>query len=286
MSDDRIKNETINIAGLPVHLYSLVKTPASAKLTVLFFLHGRLGQYQDHIGHFYKILEHHDAHRHEQDSDLVIATFDQRNHGHRIVSKRANTTWQDKPSNSTHAQDMHAIQVGTARDVCLIMDYFGSYLAGNQIVRYLCAGVSLGGHATWLALSMDDRLQAGVPIIGCPDFMTLMEGRARNLQRDGKGELTRELFPDALRETVNRLDPKVKRLADKRFLVLCGARDKLVPFEAGRSFIEGLQKAQASAAGKTTVIIEENVGHRCSPAMIQHLCTFVADEMHLSPARL
>ncbi|ORY75759.1 Alpha/Beta hydrolase protein [Protomyces lactucae-debilis] len=272
--------QTLHIAGLPVHLFTAADTPPDAPLTILFFLHGRLGQYQDNLRHFQSILTHHAHHKRQCDSSLMLCSFDQRNHGHRHVSERANTTWQDTPGNPLHAQDMHAIQVGTARDVVLLMDYLPAYLTTHTIKRYLCAGISLGGHATWLALQLDTRLIAGIPIIGCPDYLSLMTSRARTL-KDGTGGLTEALFPRALREVVERLDPTIHGMREKRLLVLCGARDRLVPYEAGRRFIEALQVEQQHHGGSTEVVVEAGVGHRCSDAMIERLCAFVLAEMHV-----
>lgn len=168
---------------------------------------------------------------------------------------------------------MHSIQVGTANDVSLLIDYLESYLYPlneHKIVQYLCAGISLGGHSTWLVLSHEPRIQAGCPIIGCPDFITLMTSRAEAL-----GGLTKEMMPDSLRETVSRIDPKVENMQGKRILILSGKKDKLVPFAKGAAFVEKLR----NVAGSVQVEEYEGVGHRCTETMVGELSRFITREM-------
>lgn len=196
-------------------------------------------------------------------------------HGHRLVSKRANRAWVEDgtPVNPTHAADMHSIQLGTARDVSLLMDYLEPYIypAGDHsIIQYLCAGISLGGHATWLVLSHEPRIIAGIPIIGCPDFISLMSGRAEPL-----GGLTTDKVPVSLAKSINALDPKVENMKGKRILVLSGAKDKLVPFDKGARFVEELKNSAASVQ----VEIYPGVGHRCTESMVDELSRFVSREM-------
>ncbi len=103
---------TFHIAGIPVHVLGLERV-TSENVTVLFFLHGRLGKWQDNIDRIQDILN-----TVKTDRPLIVVTFDQRNHGHREVHPKANTSW--KEDNTQHAADMHSIQVGTARDVSTI----------------------------------------------------------------------------------------------------------------------------------------------------------------------
>ena len=59
----------------------------------------------------------------------------------------------------------------------------------------------------------------------------------------------------------------------KRILVLSGAKDKLVPWSTSREFVEGLEVGD----GVKKVVLEENAGHECTPAMIQEAALFVTD---------
>lgn len=168
---------------------------------------------------------------------------------------------------------MHSIQYGTSSDVSLLIRYLEAYIFPNghhNITQYLCAGISLGGHATWLVLSHEPQVQAGIAIIGCPDFLSLMRGRAEPL-----GGLTQDKMPDALSKAIRDLDPKVENMRGKRILILSGAKDKLVPFDKGAAFVEELKKV----AGSVQVEVYPGVGHRCTETMIEELSRFVTREM-------
>lgn len=254
------------IGGLPVHVFGLDR-PLTPDVAVLFFLHGRLGKWEDGIAFIEQLLSSYAS----STLSLLVVTFDQRNHGHRLVSPRANMTWFEKDpaqANATHAMDMHSIQLGTARDCSLLVDYLPSYLfprGARRIAEFACAGISLGGHATWLLLSEDPRIRVGCPIIGCPDFLPLMEGRAAG----AKTPMTEDMFPHSLRAAVEKLDPKVDRIADKHVLVCSGSRDKLVPFARGAAFVDRL---------KTKADVTVNMydcGHRCTKEMIDDLSKFL-----------
>lgn len=164
--------------------------------------------------------------------------------------------------------------MGTAADVSLLIDYLESYVypeGQHSLTQFLCAGISLGGHSTWLVLSHEPRIQAGCPIIGCPDFMTLMEGRAAAL-----GGLSDKLMPSSLRKAVQKLDPKVANMKGKRVLILSGKKDKLVPFGKGAGFVEELQ----GVAKSVQIEIYDGVGHRCTETMINELSKFISREMN------
>ena len=50
---------------------------------------------------------------------------------------------------------LRAVAAGTAADVSHLIDFLPSYLFPNgerTIEQWLCAGRSLGGHATWIVL--------------------------------------------------------------------------------------------------------------------------------------
>lgn len=126
----------------------------------------------------------------------------------------------------------------------------------------------------------DDRLSFGAPIIGCPDFMTLIRGRALKLHLPPEPPY----FPTHLAEIVNRNDPAGKpfdRLdtanpfLGKKILVLSGANDKLVPWDASRQFVESLEVGDK---GIKKVIVQAGVGHECTSEMLEELAKFVGDE--------
>ena len=168
---------------------------------------------------------------------------------------------------------MHSVQVGTANDVSLLIDYLPAYVfpsGQNTISQWFCAGISLGGHSTWTVLSKESRIQAGCPIIGCPDFMNLMESRAAPL-----GGLSKEKMPDSLRAIASQ-KLNIEAMKGKRILICSGKRDKLVPYEKGAAFVDELKHV-------ADVQVEMyDCGHRCTPAMITDLSKFLSKELSIS----
>jgi pimeloyl-ACP methyl ester carboxylesterase len=163
---------------------------------------------------------------------LIAVSFDQRNHGTRMIDELANESW--KNGNPRHAQDMFSIfrelpqlnklycsnqaTEGTARDTSVLMDYLASYTFPNgehKITKNLVLGVSLGGHAAWSCLLHEPRISAGVVIIGCPDYINLMADRARlsklpswtKSDPPGVEILGSEDLPSSFLETVKQYDP-------------------------------------------------------------------------------
>ena len=123
---------TLTVGGLPVQVYGvdhLSPTSIAKPVAVLFLLHGRFGAASDKlISTFASTLltapiGSSDA-RHK---DLLVVTFDQRNHGHRTVAREKNFGWkeggkrrakeredqgmkEEELDNLSHAVDMMAIQ--------------------------------------------------------------------------------------------------------------------------------------------------------------------------------
>ncbi|KIV78540.1 hypothetical protein PV11_06185 [Exophiala sideris] len=240
---------TIEVAGLRVHVRGCVSVAASKILEpdLVFLLHGRTSDASALRDLGTAILA--------ANPETLIVSFDQRNHGHRIVNPKANLTWAD--GNDRHAQDMFSIQYGTGVDVSQLIDLLPMFISPDEryaFRRIICVGVSLGGHATYHVLSNEPRVNAGVVIIGCPDTAALMQMRV-----DGKD--SRQLVPPSFLGTVRRLQPNVEQVAKKSVLILKGNKDNLVPWEASQTFVEQLPKA------KVQVIGYDGIGHALTKAM-------------------
>ena len=208
-----VSRRTIPMAGLLVDLYGLAELPADTEsVSVLWLHHPRLRSRADmaDIGARCVHAVAEDSQKRGTRHRLVAAAFDQRNHGSRLVSPRANTAWRE--GNTTHAQDMFGMIAGTVSDTHLLIDLVGGYhhheghdshgqtkgdkktsggeggeggesdgsdagfasglLPGHvAVTQHLVLGVSLGGHSGWQLLFADDRVTAGVLIIGCPDYI-------------------------------------------------------------------------------------------------------------------
>ncbi|KAI0353804.1 hypothetical protein OH77DRAFT_1591158 [Trametes cingulata] len=288
-----MSKQTLVIAGITVNVFSQpdAATPADP-VAVLFLLHGRMSNAAQIEPIAHGILD--EVHEYRKKAlppggkadDLVIVTFDHRNHGTRLVEELANWHWTDEPgkNNVRHAIDMYAIQTGTANDVSFLIDFLPAYLfpyGERQISQWLVSGISLGGHSTWITLKNDSRVKLGIPIIGCPDYLTLMSSRAaQNGISVGPPH-----FPKSLLEYVRAHDPAAApHTADapastnpfrgKKVLVLCGQEDDIVPWSASEKFVGELDVGEAEG-GVKEVLVEKGTGHRCSEGMVKRAAEFV-----------
>lgn len=188
--------------------------------------------------------------------------------------------------------------------------------AGGQarrIDQHLALGVSLGGHSVWQALFAEPRITAGVAVIGCPDYVALISDRARKSKLEtfsaadgGISFLGSADFPEALVGSVKKYDPKgilfgtrdvnpsppdeekkrLRSLLDdkikgKKFQILSGGKDKLVPYDKSKPFLDFFKSAVDTWYKDGCVSVEDNVypeaGHEFSPEMMNDAVRFIVD---------
>ncbi|KAJ7671699.1 Alpha/Beta hydrolase protein [Mycena polygramma] len=269
--------QTTIIAGLEVHTYTAEKFATSTKpILALFVLHGRLGSSEsDHVQQLISALVN-AAEGHAAEKDLMVIAFDQRNHGVRLKNHNSNLGFEE---NGNHVQDMYAIYTGTAQDVSFVMDFLECYLfpmGERSIVQWGVAGISLGGHSAWTLAGREERIKLAIPIIGCPDYLGLMRGRAAQ-----QGIVVEPPhFPEGLRkvleaQALTALAYTSKGAGNpflgKKILVLSGEADTLVPRTASQAFVEGLEVG----TGTKDVVVYEGVGHAVTRAMVDAAVRFV-----------
>ncbi|KAK2015318.1 hypothetical protein LZ32DRAFT_170934 [Colletotrichum eremochloae] len=256
---------------------------------------------------------------------LIAVAFDQQNHGTRTVSPTASDSWRE--GNATHALDMWAMVSGMASDTTALIDVVEGYLKlelarrcadeGWKMDQHLVLGVSLGGHSAWQTMFREDRVSAGVIIIGCPDYMALLSDRAKksklatfSADDDGASFLGSRDFPPGLVASCLRHDPKGMlfgtgavpataegvpederrrlraalgrlRVGGKKFLICSGAEDKLVPYKMSEPFIEFFAGAAGTWYADEGVTIKNNVyggvGHAFSERMVEDSLRFLVD---------
>ncbi|GAA5902328.1 alpha/beta hydrolase family protein [Sporobolomyces salmoneus] len=296
---------TFTVGGLPIQVYgleSLSPTSIAKPIAVLFLLHGRFGAASDKlISTFASTLLSPPVGPTvpKTQSDLLVVTFDQRNHGHRTVEREKNFGWkeggkkrakereeqgmkEDELDNASHAVDMMAIQTGTAKDVSFLIDFLPSVLFPNderEIVDWYCSGISLGGHATWLALAYEPRISLGIPIIGAPSTLTLLSDRALNLPApSGPLTVSPPYFPKTFIDLLKKHDPDQAPMSvwkGRKICVLSGEDDTLVNFVKGGSekFVERLEKE--GELQELQVSVQPKTGHACTPEMMERAQRFV-----------
>lgn len=169
-----VSKKTIPMAGLLVDVYGLDELPSpSAPITCLWLLHPRLrtrarmSDIASRTVHAYN--EHVKQHPLPAPGRGFLAlAFDMPNHGTRLVSDEANHAW-DK-GNENHAIDMLGMVKGGRADMSGLIDVVGGYLR-REVTGHLVLGWSLGGHSAWEAWAGEERIDAAVAVVGCPDFM-------------------------------------------------------------------------------------------------------------------
>jgi alpha-beta hydrolase superfamily lysophospholipase len=128
---------------------------------------------------------------------------------------------------------------------------------------------------------IDPRLKLGIPIIGCPDFLSLMAARAKQHSLPMTPPYH---MPDRLLSYIRQHDPvsisyDVQNASNpflgKKILVLAGGMDTLVPYSAGKDFVE---KLQVGTDGVKQVVIIPDAGHECTPAMVAEMERFIEKE--------
>ncbi|KAJ7086014.1 Alpha/Beta hydrolase protein [Mycena belliarum] len=272
-----MKQTTVIIAGLNVHTYATESFASSIKpILALFVLHGRLGSTESpYIQDLIAALVG-GAADNERERDLLVVAFDHRNHGTRLRAQVANLDFKDNPN---HVHDMYSVQTGTAKDVSFVMDFLPAYLftsGERSIVEWGVAGVSLGGHSTWIAAAEDPRVKIAIPIIGCPDYLGLM-----GLRAEAQGiAIAPPHFPESLLRVIRASTPTGlpytskedgNPFLGKKVLILSGANDPLVPWSASEKFVKGLEVG----SGSKEVIVQPGAGHEVTPEMVMAAVAFI-----------
>jgi pimeloyl-ACP methyl ester carboxylesterase len=202
--------------------------------------------------------------------------------------------------------------------------YIFSDPSGPRITTHYVLGVSLGGHAAWHCILSDERIRAAVVGIGCPDYTRLMTDRARlsklstytETSPPGSSFLGSKDFPPGLLGAVKKYDPAglllpdsfdpqspdelspppdaaklarmkevlIERLHGKHILNLSGRDDKLVPYAAGKPFLDVFKnviKEDPSLDIDFEDVLFDGVGHAFPPAMIDKagawICRLLAE---------
>lgn len=275
----------MDIGGLPINVfglgeltpsYSRASAPPPPEICVAIHMHGRGGSADNEENIVRHLWER--ARRSAQESgqpgkrELLLVSFDARNHGHRLTSEMGQKGW--KQGNKLHALDLYSMIVGMAQDVSFIVDFLPSYLFpqdDRRITSWAVTGKSLGGHATWHVLANDPRIRIGVPFISCPSYSTLMADRART----SFVTYSPPHVPATLSALISRIDPASQPYDSfdpnrnpfwgKQICMCSGEADKLVPWRCAESFVRALVTGEAEGPRGDIkgfrVVLLEGVGH-------------------------
>ena len=146
--------------------------------------------------------------------------------------------------------------------------------APTRLLTYLRTPFTIITSLTQLVKIKEPRIRIGIPICGCPDYLTLLERRAAYLGVPR----TPPHFPASLRALVRANDAvpgPAAAFVGKRVLVLAGADDKLVPWETSRAFVEALNVGRG---GRKVVVVVPGVKHEFTDGMREEMFRFFWEE--------
>lgn len=127
--------------------------------------------------------------------------------------------------------------------------------------------------------ALEPRVRIGIPIIGCPAYLTMLAPRALK----ASVPLAPPYIPTTLLSRIQSDFPSYYQSHDstlnpfigKRVLVLSGEKDRLVPWDASSAFVEGLEVGKT---GRRKVRLQEGVGHEYTKEMKGALIEFFWEE--------
>jgi hypothetical protein len=140
------------IGGIATHIYGLENVTSSSSVDIVFLLHGRTRSWQDNVPWARRLISLSQSSNPKR--SLLAVAFDARNHGDRLVDESKNLGWAQ--GNDSHGLDMYSIEIGTAQDVKFLITMLPVFLfpeGKTRVENWLVAGVSLGGHETYMVLS-------------------------------------------------------------------------------------------------------------------------------------
>ncbi|KAF3032942.1 hypothetical protein E8E11_002111 [Didymella keratinophila] len=318
-SGPTVSQQTITIAGIHVVVHGLTELPAScSSVTCLWLLNPRLQTKETMAPIAASIITGWNA-TEPKSHGLIAAAFDQRNHGSRLVDKLHNEAWRQGNETHAQDMFgcYHGTAVDCSQLIDHLGSYVFHEPSSPSITSHIALGISLGGHAVWHTLLSDPRITAGVVGIGCPDYTRLLTDRARLSKRTsytsssfpGATFLGSNDFPPALIDAVGRYDPAglmmpgvfdpvgkdkeldrdgverfralvKERLGGKRILNLSGREDKLVPYAAGKPFLDVFKRVldeDPSLDVGFEDVLFDGVGHAFPPAMVERATQWTCD---------
>lgn len=219
MKSDHI---TVGIAGIECYIFGL-----RPRAPLVFVVHGAGGTIESNI----------DKARDLAASGMTAVAIEQRNHGRRLVDRSAILRWHGRSTRDFLAMTniMYEIIVGTASDISLLIGMLPARL-GIAPAGIAVTGFSLGGHASLIAMCLDQRIDCAVPFIGSGDYHTLMRLRTAQYGHDVKA--FDRYYEKRLKPLVKHYDPieHPSVFADRPLCMVNGGADDVVQIECNENF--------------------------------------------------
>jgi hypothetical protein len=309
---------TYNIGGISTNVYNSDKLVSYVEkfnevlhpvdcipINVLYLIHQREGNYKFTEAIAYNYLQQYYEKKSEDvDVPLICVTFDNPNHGQRLVSKQNNLGWAE--GNDTHAADMMSIIEATMQNIKLIMDFLPSYLNLDMYLtsefksinpsfdikfnNVLC-GYSLGGHVVIrYATTYPELVRAIHPVVGCADLTTLYITRLKGIKENDRKyfyfnydelDLSQEekgKYPEALHKRISKQDQAIFEsfpMSKIKMFACFGKDDTLVPAKLSSVWCD----LYLNTNDATDVYVAEGVGHDVTKEMLDKFTTWLAKNL-------
>ncbi|KAK9446529.1 Alpha/Beta hydrolase protein [Limtongia smithiae] len=269
-STPRSSETTVNVGGLLLHIYGAAElTPAQKGDTVvLLHAHGRTRSHLDAANIAHQLL--HDIRAKGCRRGLVVAAFDNRNHGIRKIDDISIQSWAG--GNVHHAQDMAAMVDGISLDLHGVVKYLSAYISSTLFTptEFIASGVSLGGHATWNLLAMEPSIKVAIPIVGTTDLHALLLDRVQSFLRTKDVPADAPEWPLEIQNLLKARDAVIAGIKGKKILILNGEVDAIVPDVFTKDWVE-----KYAANNEVTYIHQAETGHFLSFAGLNRMVEFI-----------
>ncbi|KAK6202398.1 Alpha/Beta hydrolase protein [Scheffersomyces amazonensis] len=316
-NSDTISKRQLFIGGITTYVYNdsvleeYVKSfntqhHQEIPINVLYLVHQREGSYLTTQSFAYYILEQfYQKHGGKPKIPLICVTFDNRNHGEKLIDKLKNSDW--KRGNSTHAIDMVSCIEGNVADLKLIIDHLQGYLNleyhltesfKEKVQPYFTfknfiSGYSLGAHTVIrFANKYPELVEILNPIVGCSDLSSLLINRLKRTPLESEdydkkyfyfkyGELQlteeqkRDQYPEYFHNYLSKQDQSIfENFAMHKIKLFAsfGAKDTLVPPKLSQVWTELYQNTNDDSE----VFIQEDAGHQVTQEMLDRFITWLA----------
>lgn len=273
-------------------------------INVLYLAHYRGGDYHFTESIAYNILRQYYEKKPDDPVPLICVTFDNRNHGERLLKEQHNRSW--KSGNDTHGVDMISMIRGGIDDLKLVMDYLPSYLNLEYHltpkIKYqlqaqikfnnTLSGYSQGAHTVIrFANKYPELVDILNPVVGCNDLSSLLLNRLLG-NKQGDAAFDKKWFyfnyeeiplsqqqqqlqyPEAFHNLLRQEDTDIFEnfpFNKVKLFASFGDDDTLVPPSLSRSWVEMYLNTNRDSE----VFVQKDIGHEATPEMIENFTSWL-----------
>uniref|UniRef100_A0A1D2A7I5 AB hydrolase-1 domain-containing protein n=1 Tax=Auxenochlorella protothecoides TaxID=3075 RepID=A0A1D2A7I5_AUXPR len=219
----------------------------------------------------------------------LVVCIDLRYHGRRNFSRLDDfAAYQAALVAAWHGSGERPFLLDNVWDLMVVADYLVQSRTDVDPSRIAAIGVSLGGMHAWLWAAADARVAAAVPLIAIQSFRYAIEENCYHGRVSSIPQVFQVAAKDLGKEAVDaevvavvweRLTPglvdaydapaSLPIIAPRPLLVVCGQADPRCVIDGVYSSMQAAVEAYAAAGAEDAVdlIVEEGVGHVCTPTM-------------------